>query len=95
MLTLLSRGFGISCTIASFPRIFDEFLFIFSGKALDLPFPFQCVGVTAAGFPVDKFQRGSAPGILCAPAGAVGFQTFFHIGSDAGIKSVIPAAKNI
>ena len=95
MLTLLSRGFGISCTIASFPRIFDEFLFIFSGKALDLPFPFQCVGVTAAGFPVDKFQRGPAPGILGTPAGAVGFQTFFHIGGDAGIKSTVFTSEDI
>ena len=95
MLTALSRGLGISYTIVSLSRIFDKFLFIFSGKALDLPFPFQCVGVTAAGFPVDKFQRGPAPGILGTPAGTVGFQTFFHISSDTGIEGSVFTSEDI
>ena len=51
--------------------------------------------MASAGFPVDQFQRTSAPGILCAFAALVGFEALFHIGGDAGVEGIVAAAENV
>ena len=91
----MSSSFEISATITRIPLVFDEFLFIFSGQRLDLMLPLQSIGVAAAGFPVHQLQRCPAPGIFCTPAGTMGFQPLFHIGSDAGIEGVVFTSEDV
>ena len=78
-----------------FPIFRNQGLLLFPAEPFDFDFPLQSIGMGAAGFPVDQFQRAAATGVFRTFSALMCFKALFHICGDPGVQRAVLTAQDI